>query len=469
MQHSRRTKNAAPKRRPVTRRRSQARPGGELVAASIYLSIVSLFGGGLVEWSLPNILLILATIGFVLFVSWRDGFAALSRAPRTGQVALAGIAALPLLQLVPLPPALWQALPGQELRRATLDLVGMTGTWQPLTLEPVSTALCAVLAIGFVCFTGLLLRLSDADFRRLLVAVFALVALGMVAGLLQVVSDGQYLTFFNPPQGGTLLGFFANKNHMALAVACSILLFAFLVGRDGLVPSRRLLLVGGYTLFALICIVTTNSRAGLGLGMLAAAFVFADLTRGVALRWRLAALAGIAVLAVSIATSSAFELVLGRIDDTGDDLRWRFTTWSWPLVKRYAALGSGVGSFRTVYQAQEQLDHVIPTFVNAVHDDYLQLVLEAGVPGMLVLLLLLLSLIGGLIVLRRSSQRDPRRRVMVFGLLVLLLFAMHSALDYPLRRPAAWVLLAVALASVYRAMPRARLPESHLQTTGEAA
>ncbi len=430
-------------------------PGADLLVALVYLVLASLFGGGLVQWGPSTILLMLASMVLAVFLAWRDGFTAFARAPLAGRIALGGIAVLPLLQLVPLPPAIWQALPGQQLRRATLGMMGIAYTWQPMTLEPVSTALCAILAIGFVTFTGLLLRLGDAEFRKLLVATFALIVLGMGVGLLQVVSDG-YPHFFSASQVSTLLGFFANKNHMALAIACAILLLGLIVRHDEVAPSRRRLAVGGFTLFALVCIVTTNSRAGLGLGLLAAAIVLADLARGIAMRWRLAALAGIALLAVAVATSSEFEVVSGRVDSIGDDLRWQFAVWSWPLAKHYAAFGSGLGSFKTLYQTQEPLAHLIPTYVNAVHDEYLQLVIEAGVPGVVVVLALALSVAGGVVTWGARPRRDPYRHQMAFGFAVVVLFALHSALDYPLRRPAAWVLFAIALASIYR-VPRGSL------------
>ena len=458
MQHSRRTGARPSQRKTSGRRGAVGRPSTDLLVALGYLVLVSLFGGGLVEWSPSYILLMLATVGLAVFLAWRDGFTAFATAPPAGRIALSGIAALPLLQLVPLPPEIWQALPGQELRRATLGMMGIVDTWQPMTLEPVSTAMCAILAIGFVTFTGLLLRLGDAEFRKLLVATFALIVLGMGVGLLQVVSYG-YPHFFPASEVSTLLGFFANKNHMALAIACAILLLGLIVRHDNMAPSRRRLAVGGFILFALVCIVTTNSRAGLGLGLLAAAIVLADLSRGIAMRWRLAALAGIALLAVAVATSSVFEVVSRRLDSTGDDPRWQFAAWSWPLAKHYAAFGSGFGSFKTVYQAQEPLAHLMFTYVNAVHDDYLQLAIEAGVPGLVVLLVLVLSLAGSIAAWRTLPRNGQHRREMGAGLAVIALFAVHSVLDYPLRRPAAWILFSIALASVYRA-PRISMNRS---------
>jgi O-antigen ligase len=431
-------------------RRSWTVGKGDFLVTAAYLIVAALFGGGLVAWSLGNIVLIVATIVLAVALAWRDAFSCFARVSLASRLALAGIAVLPLLQLVPLPPTLWQALPGQELRRATLGLAGLAGSWQPVSLEPGSTALCAVMAIGFVALVGWLLRLSDSDFRRLLLVALALVAIGILVGLLQVVSDGQFPQLQADNMGATLLGFYANKNHMGLVLACSILIFNS-VSRGMLAPEKRWLAVIGYSVFALVAIVATNSRAGLSLGILASVIVLIQLSRGIALRWRLAAVLVVAGMGIAIMSSSAFQAVSQRVDEVGGDLRWRFLSWTWPLAKHYGVLGSGFGSFETLFITHEQLAWVKPTIVNAVHNDYLQLLLEGGLPGVAVLLLLIVSVVGNMLAVRTLSRRDPRRHELFLGLAMTALFALHSAVDYPLRRPGAWIFMAIALAAIYRA------------------
>lgn len=445
----RRRKPAGRRSRRGSSKTSWSAGKGEFLLVAAYLLIAGLFGGGLLAWTPGNMVLMVATIAMAVALAWRDGFAAFARAPLAGRIALIGIAVLPLLQLVPLPPAIWHALPGQDLRRLTLGLVDLANTWQPLTLEPAETALCAVTAVGFVTFTGWLLRLSDADFKRLFLVAMGLVLLNIAIGLLQVFSDGRWMAL-QASMGATLLGFFANKNHMALVLACSILLFGLEVSRGPRWHQRRRLLVTGYVAFALVAIVVTNSRAGLALGALAAVMVLLDLARGVALRWRVLAIVLVAALAVVVMSSSAFETVAGRVDDVDSDLRWRFLGWSWPLAERYGWLGSGFGSFRTLFITTEQLAWVKPTIVNAVHNDYLQLLIEGGVPALILLALLAVSLFGALGRLRDLPRSAPIRHQLLFGLVVVLLFALHSVVDYPLRRAAAWTFFALAVAAVYR-------------------
>lgn len=453
-----------PSRRPpifrssgITRQTLQGQ--SDLLIAATYVVLVGLLGGGLANWGAAYALVTVITIPFAVLVAWRDGFRSLADVPLAGRIGLIGVALLPLVQLIPLPPALWHALPGQALRRGTLALAGLDNSWQPLSIEPSSTALVAILAVGFVALVAALLRLDDAHFRRMLQLAVVLVLAGIFVGLMQVVSDGHpQLVVDN--MGATMLGFFANKNHMALAIACSILLVGFPVARDLFGREWRRPVTIAFVLLALVAIVTTNSRAGLILGGLAVTAVLADQMRGMAMRWRLAVAAGGVLLVVGVLSSAAFREVSGRVGEVDDDLRWRFIEWSLPLAEQYWLAGSGFGSFATLFAAHERLEWVKPTAVNAAHNDYLQLVIEGGLPGVAVLLALLAGLaVAALRGLRRLERRDPTRRALIAGSAMVLLCVLHSAVDYPLRRPAAWIFLALAIAAIVRA-GRSELPPS---------
>ncbi len=420
-----------------------------VAGTAIYLLLLALFGGGDVDWTPAYMLLCFATLVAAGLVAWRTCFASLDIVPVLGRVALFGIAALPLLQLVPLPPGLWQALPGQELRQATLGMMGLAGSWQPLTLDPLATALAAVLAVGFVALMALLLRLDDVGFARILDIALSVVLFGILLGILQVVSDGRFPHLHPVNTGAVMLGVYANKNHMALAIACAMALAGFVTSRRIGNPVRRRLIVIGMLIFGLVCLVTTNSRAGLILGMVGAAIVLADVVRAVPWRYRLSALAGLTVMAVMLLTSQVFQLLWKRFGDVDGDLRWRFLNWSMPLVRTYAWTGSGAGSFKALFIPQEQLGWVKPTIVNAVHNDYVQLVIEFGGPGVAILLLLAGSLLGSIPSVRRLPS-GPHRAEMLFGSVAVLMIALHSIIDYPLRRPAVWIFFALALAAIYR-------------------
>jgi O-antigen ligase len=421
-----------------------------LIATGGYFAVLAVFGGGLAGWTPGYILISAAIVVAVLALAWRDGFRALDDTPPLAKIALIGIAVLPLLQLIPLPPGVWQALPGQALRHQVLTLAGLGNSWQPLSVEPVGTAISALLTIGFVGLIAMLMRLSDRDFRSVLLLAFGLVLLGILIGMVQVVTDGQFPNPHGIAMGPTLQGFYANKNHMAVILAITILLVGFVVVPRFFVPQRRLLINLGYIAFVLVCIISTNSRAGLALGGVAALIVLHDQTRKIDWRYKIAGLVVLALLAGLILSTATFELVSGRFEDVDSDLRWRIATWSLPLAERYWALGSGAGSFATLFAANEQLAWVKPTFVNHAHNEYLQLVIEFGMTGVAVLAVLLASLVRPVLLWWRQPRTVRDHALMTFGFAAIVLFALHSAVDYPLRRPAGWAFLALALVAVFR-------------------
>lgn len=420
-----------------------------LIVTMTFFVLLALLGGGIVNWTSAYMLLVVATIATTGFAAWRDSFTTLARIPAPGRAAVIGIAILPLLQFVPLPPAVWQALPGQSLRIATLDLVGAANTWQPLTLDPVATGLSAILAVGFVVLLSLLMQIDDSGFETMIDAAIGVVAFGILLGILQVVSDGQFPRLHPIQMGSVMLGVYANKNHMGLVIACAMVAFGLVAARR-FDPRARQWIVAAASGFALICILTTNSRAGLAFGVLGAIVLFAGVIRR--LRWQYWA-AGAAVLVAAVIfviSSTAFDTVSARFSDVDSDLRWKIASWSLPLAGRYWLSGSGAGSYVAVFNPAEQLTWVKATYVNAAHNDYLQTVIELGVAGLVIVVLLAVSILRCLPALRGGAPGNAARHQALFGMVVIVMFALHSTVDYPLRRPAAWVFFALALAALYR-------------------
>src|SRR5690606_12413055 len=109
---------------------------------------------------------------------------------------------------------------------------------------------------------------------------------------------------------------------------------------------------------------------------------------------------------------------------------------SWPLVAETAQahlpLGSGVGSFDPVYRSVEPLTEVDPTFFNHAHNDYLEIWLEAGWPGVLLLGLFLFWYSRRTLAAWRAigSPSMSMQRAASISIMAVLL---HSAVDYPIR------------------------------------
>ena len=126
---------------------------------------------------------------------------------------------------------------------------------------------------------------------------------------------------------------------------------------------------------------------------------------------------------------------LTRFSSLQDD---RLNYWhdiGWAL-KHYGLAGTGFGTFVPIYQSAESLESVVPQYINHAHNDYLELLLEGGVPAACLLLCFLVVM--ALLLLQSSkSGRAPERPLInlaaAAGILVLMLF---SLVDFPLRMPA---------------------------------
>jgi hypothetical protein len=212
----------------IMRKAAATRPA---LAASFIAAAMILGGGGSPN---PATEFLLELVWVAIAAAWLvlPGDSGLTR-HRSAWVIAALAVLVPVLQLVPLPPALWHALPGQQDRVAALGLIGSADRWQPLTLSPAQTlaGLISLLppAWLFLATAGLDLRGREWVLRA--VAGVALAA--ALLGALQV-SLGAGGPRLYAATNLTLTGFQANKN-----AAADVLLVGLLAGAAALAPSLR--------------------------------------------------------------------------------------------------------------------------------------------------------------------------------------------------------------------------------------
>lgn len=402
-----------------------------MLAASIMLG-----GGGSPT---PQAELMLQLVSVACALAMLFGPTAMTRLdgpPRAAWLVAGLVLLLPILQLIPLPPSLWQALPGRELARDALALVGADSQWRGWSLFPGRT-LAGLLAI-VPCAIGLLAvsRLPAEDRRWIAPTVAAMVLLSLLLGALQMAGGpASALRFYAQSNPGFLNGFQANRN--AQADVLLIGLVAAIASASFLTLSVRrlnaniigLLIV---SLFAL-GVILTGSRAGIAL--LLVAFAFAAL---IWFGWKPRLLAGLLVamplggLALWMSASSpAMRRVFERFGQS-DDFRAELWADAWFAIAQYWPFGAGIGSAGPVLTSVERLEIVDVTAPNRVHNDYLELVLETGAFGPIVLAAIV-AVIAWKTVLRlqRSSPQNPVETY--FALAILAIIGLHSIVDYPLR------------------------------------
>lgn len=379
---------------------------------------------------------------------------------------LAATLAIPALQIVPLPYEVWRQLPGRDIAVQALDAAGHGHASLPFSLAPQSAwrALLALAPPAAMFIGGLFL--SDAQ-RRVMVGLWlAIAVVGVCVGGLQMLggSDSR-LYFYEITNAGSPVGFFSNRNHQASFLLCLTPVAATFVARfDGrLEGARAFPALAGilYVFVAIVGVAATRSRGGIAL-MLVALAGSALLLQGEAARrhWRAAAGLGVGAL-VAIGGVLAFGLtpILQRFD-TGGEPRFE----GWPVVlkaaREFLPLGSGVGSFESVYGRVEPLTQVSPIYFNHAHNDYLELWLETGVAGAALLAVFLGWLAWrAAAIWRRRTAGEGRSLAAACTLLAALLLA-HSLVDYPLRTETIAVLFAFALSAIAADRPDSAEPAS---------
>ena len=359
------------------------------------------------------------------------------------------------LQLVPLPPAVWQALPGREVFAELDRMNGLGDIWRPIALVPMRgwNALAAMI----VPAAALLLVLALSPSQRVLLTV--IVGLGVAdagLGLLQILGpNGGPLYFYTHTNDGGAVGLFANENHSAVFSALVLVVIARLAlsTAGGRSASIHGIALGAAFVLVLLAALVSGSRAGLGLtlGALLASAMMAWLGlrarksgsaqnrwwRWIAARPGTVLSAGAVLIAAAILALFQYGNMPGLsaalTEDPLNDLRWE----TWPILREIMAsqwlLGAGFGSFDALYLVYEPAELQGPAYFNQAHNDWAQLVIEGGVPAIVLLCALGWWLAGRV---RSFLSSDPAAlSICIFWSFLAFALAMASLFDYPLRTP----------------------------------
>jgi O-antigen ligase len=106
-------------------------------------------------------------------------------------------------------------------------------------------------------------------------------------------------------------------------------------------------------------------------------------------------------------------------------------------------LGSGLGSFRQVYDLYEDPAQVTHTYVIHAHNDYAELALETGFAGTVLMVVFVGWWAGAARRVWRSAEAGPFARAASIASAAILA---HSLIDFPLRTAAIGACFAMSLA-----------------------
>lgn len=365
---------------------------------------------------------------------------------------------IPVLQLVPLPPSIWQDLPGRAVEVQSLALVQADQSWMPLTMAP-SRTFASLLSI--ICPVLLMLQVSRLSLRgrNWLCAVIVVGGLASLAlGVLQLSrTGGLEWSLYSEFSEGYLVGFQANRNAEADILLISILAMGVLAaarlgdGRNHALTWAGLFL--SMLAFA-VGLFMTGSRTGIGLSIITVAFLSIMLwpklrNRRKAAYWLAGSAVGLAVVGSLLLQLQSVQKVVARFSLV-KEARWDLWSDTWYAIGQVWPYGSGMGTIVPMLEAAERLDVVDPTRPVRAHNDWLEWTLEAGLPGIIVLGLIILVIVvialRALVAASRADAAPGRRAQVLFGCGLLTVEALHAIVDYPMRSMSLAMLTAVAVA-----------------------
>ena len=422
------------------------------VAAVVLLAFSIVFGGASREHALRLALVELAALPLLVL-----GLSRLIRDPewrrhRLALGLLAALAALPLAQLVPLPPAIWTNLAGRQEMVLALELAGLQPGWAPLSVTPDLTWQAFLALLPPAAMFIAILSSSHVQTSRISTLYLIVAAASLLLGVVQAASGSQDFYAWATTKAGTVAGLFANRNHLATLLVAMIP-FAVVMGAATLRRREEgRLMLWLSALFLALSIVglgVIRSRAGL---ILAPPVLILSLLAGWIATGRrrpgvgLITLMGAGAVAIGALALFALPPILARFEDASVREE-RFEAW--PIVAgaadSYLPLGSGMGSFDAVYRSVEPLNQLEPLFYNHAHNEYLETWLEAGWLGAALLIMFLIWYGRRLWLIWRagpSRELDLQRAASI----AILVMIVHSAVDYPLRTATLAVLFAFCAA-----------------------
>jgi O-antigen ligase len=349
---------------------------------------------------------------------------------------------LVLLQLLPLPPwLLARVSPGSFAFYNDL-LLAPRPAWRPIAVSPADTLRGLVFLLALTLLYAAAYReLRDDRARRRVAGTVVLTAFVMTLVALGQAASGSARIYgvWQPRYDWAVFGPYVNKNHfagymvMALPLALAFAQDAFAATRAAWARRKRGWLALGdpvaqaairwvaAAMVLMIGLLSSRSRGGVG------AFAIAALVVGARLRQRTALLLSATVAALGLGWVGMGQ-VAGTFANRGL-LQGRSELWAdaLPLAARFP-LGDGLNGFGTAYARWQTYER--NEWFGEAHNEYLQALLDLGLPGALLVALAVLLLL-------RAAWTSAHEGPFEGGLLAAVLGACaHNLVEFNWQIPA---------------------------------
>ena len=378
-----------------------------------------------------------------------------------------------LLLCLPLPASMLAFLSPFRLKTMNTAQVLLSAPvqWQTLSYSP-KIAFAWWLFLFFLClfFVAMRRQFTSADYLKH--TVFVMLAVGLIEavyGLIQALVPTLGVLWVDYIQAymGDARGTFINRNHFAgfIEMVWPIALgFTLAQGgwRQGYTLkkilsseslNRQALLALGVVVL-LLSLLFSHSRAGItgaSMGFLAFIWLSRNRSREISrlMRSMLVGIIGLLVFYSAVMGTGSIADRFLRLEEGDSRLNiWRDSL----MILRDHPFGIGLRNYEKAFPVYNVSNLSVDTVVDYAHNDYLQLLIEAGWIGFL-------AAISGFAIFmwksiskirRMDSHKDPLRFFLAVGAFSgLISMAFHSFFDFNLQIPANCVYFVVLLAIVY--------------------
>jgi len=426
-------------------------------AAAAFLVLALLLGGASARGAgaIGNALLQIVAVLLILFVLWTRDTEPYPARARALIWIVALFAVLGLLTLVPLPASLWTALPGRGATAHGFELLRIPAPALPLSLAPGQTIVSLLWLLPPAAMFLLALHCSYRRRRQLLWLLLIASAVSIGLGAAQLVGGvDSPLRFYQITNRSSPVGFFSNANHLATLLLCALPAAGYFAGRARANSRERAKRLSGMMMsvslaaFLLVGIAVVGSLAGYGLALpagFASLLIYRRAAYGaVGGRW----LAGLGILfAVFLGLALLGPVSSQSLSEERSASPSSRATLAATTAKAVAAnfpAGTGLGTFAEIYWTFQQPDPMVREYANHAHNDYLEIALEMGLPGALLVLCFILWWARASFAAWTSDAEGGglgRAGSVMIGVVLL-----HSIVDYPLRTSAIASVFALACA-----------------------
>jgi O-antigen ligase len=446
---------------------------------------------GLLLLSALLLAVLLGSVSFDRLFGAADGAAERRSKPRAAMplwsaVALFFVASSPLwlgvLQLIPLSAGSWSSLAGRGGYFDALTAAGGNLPQSlPLSLNPDATLTALLSGIPALATLLAALFLPRPLVEKCLLVLLVLGAFEMLLAVLQFWMGAGSPLYFGAESATGFVGSFANRNHLAdfLVMLMPLWFYRLAEGTGGraaraaahhrgahLGGAGALWLFFGFAL--LVVTLATLSRGGLlsaALVLLACTLLLiAKLKRQLSRKQQILLAVAAAVFALLALAGVGAERVGQRLDKATVQLdaetRNNFTASTLEGARTFWPWGSGAGTYESVFPRFQAADSL--HYVEYAHNDYAQLLMELGLPGLLLALAVAALVVAQWVRLLRAYRAERRlsgelalRAYCGLGALALLL---HSTVEFNMHIPALALTAAFLMGVFLRpiAAPRAR-------------